>query len=447
MATYGSYKKISADSIVVGTIATADIAATTVTASKIANGAVGTSQLINNAVTAAKIANGAVGTSQLASTIDLSSKTVTYRPIANADISATAAITTSKLVGALAVTAGTSTFSSGVGGIGQWFSPGYFGVDRTCTFTNNTTAQVIEYQRVQTAAYSWWFIISSGTAGGPYTVLYGARIDVPTGGVAGDQLSFVLSNSASIVGTPTIPSSGTYFISWLSGNGGSGNASPSGALYGDSNTVGVTEWVSTNVAPTSGGTYNIVSANQSYSGIHIRCRCSVTGLTGLAASAFTNSLNADNINQGTLGFARGARGAEGGIHVESNGQKTGGSQQTMTWRVSGGARNQFILNNSGSTFAFDGTTFTTYQPGTYVMLCEIITYQSTGQIDMFYQKNGGTITDFRGGSDIGNHAAVSGRLTINLVANDNVRINAQADNGMHEDYYTQWSVTKLGGWS
>jgi len=447
MATYGSFKKIPADAIVSQSIATADIADATVTAAKIANAAVGTTQLINSSVTAANIDTAAVGTTQLASTIDLSGKTVTYRPILNADVSATAAIATSKLSGALAVTAGTSTFSSGNLGIGQWFSPGYFGVDRTCTFTNNTTAQVIEYQRVQNAAYSWWFIISSGAQGGPYTVLYGARIDVPTGGVAGDQLSFVLSNSASIVGTPTIPSSGTYFVSWLSGNGGSGNASPTGALYGDSNTVGVTEWVLTNTAPTSGGTYSTTNNNQLYSGIHIRCICSRAALTGLAASAFTNSLNADNINQGTLGFAQGARGIEGGIHVESNGQKIGSSEFTMTWRVSGGARNQFILNNSGTRFAFDGTTFTTYQAGTYIMLCEIIPYQSTGQLDMYVNKNGGRITDFRGGSDIGNHAAVSGRMTINLAANDNLRILAQGDNGLHEDYYTQWSVTKLGGWS
>jgi hypothetical protein len=66
---------------------------------------------------------------------------------------------------------------------------------------------------------------------------------------------------------------------------------------------------------------------------------------------------------------------------------------------------------------------------------------------MFYQRNGSQFTDFRGGSDIGNHAAVSGRLTINMAANDYVTIQAQGDNGMHEDYYTQWSVSKLGGWS
>lgn len=443
MATYDSYKKLTADSFDTDAVNTADIANTTVTAAKIAPGAVGTSQLIGNSVTQGKIVNNAVGTTQLASTLDFSGKTTSYRSIASADISASAAIATSKLSGAVVVSTGNPTMTGGA----QWFSPGYFGVEVAVTYTNNTTLQTLEYRRLDTNASSFW-ILAVTKSGTTYTVAYGARIDTPKGGTVGDLLSFTLASSSAIVGSANIPASGTYYLAWLSGNGGSGNASPTGAIFNDTggSTGGTVEYVNINTTPTNGGTYTTTSGATG-ANMKFRVRSSYTALTGLAASAFVDGTNADNINQGRLPYARGAMGNEGGIHVEGNGQKTGGSQQTMNWRVSGGARNQFILNNSGSTFAFDGTTFTTYQAGTYIMCCEIITYQSTGQIDMFYQKNGSQITDFRGGSDISNHAAVSGRLVMNMNANDYVSIQAIGDNGMHEDYYTQWSIAKLGGWS
>jgi hypothetical protein len=443
MATYDSYKKLTQDSFNTGAVDNADIAANTVTAAKIAPGAVGTSQLIANSVTTGKIANSAVGTTQLANTIDLSGRTVTYRSIATADISASSAIATSKLSGPVVVSTGNPTMTGGA----QWFSPGYFGVEVAYTYTNGTTLQTLEYKRLDTNASSFW-ILAVTKSGSTYTVVYGARIDTPRGGTTGDQLSFTLANSSAIVGSANIPASGTYYLAWLSGNGGSGNPSPAGSIYNDTggSSGGTVEYVNTNVTPTNGGTYTTTSGATG-ANMKFRVRASYTALTGLAASALVDGTNADNINQGRLAFARGGQGTEGGIHVEENGQKTGGSWQTLNWRVSGGARNQFILNNSGTTFAFDGTTFTTYQPGTYIMLAEIITYQSTGQIDMAFVKNGSYICDFRGGSDIGNHAAVSGRITINLAANDAVKIDANGDNGIHEDYYTQWSVTKLGGWS
>ena len=86
MATYGSYKKIRNDSIV----------ASSLTASQIAN----------NTITNASIANNAVGTTQLASTLDLSGKTMTYRPLVNGDLGG--AISTSKISG-LATSATTDT--------------------------------------------------------------------------------------------------------------------------------------------------------------------------------------------------------------------------------------------------------------------------------------------------------------------------------------------------
>lgn len=88
MATYGSYKKIRADSIVDATLVNADFANTTITATE--------------------IGTGEIGPTQLAATLDFSGKTVTYRPIVNGDFATGAAIATSKISG-LAASATTDT--------------------------------------------------------------------------------------------------------------------------------------------------------------------------------------------------------------------------------------------------------------------------------------------------------------------------------------------------
>lgn len=94
MATYNSFKRIATDSFVANTITSSDVAAGAVTSGKIAT----------NAVTSAKFASGAVGTGQLASSVDLSSKTVTYRTIGSGDISGSAGIGASKLASGAATT-------------------------------------------------------------------------------------------------------------------------------------------------------------------------------------------------------------------------------------------------------------------------------------------------------------------------------------------------------
>lgn len=87
MATYTSFKKIAADSIIDGQVAAADIGANQAVAGDFAVGS----------VTNAKIANGSIGDTQLAGTIDISTRTVTYRAITNADISASANLSGTKL--------------------------------------------------------------------------------------------------------------------------------------------------------------------------------------------------------------------------------------------------------------------------------------------------------------------------------------------------------------
>jgi len=94
MATYDSFKRIATDSIINNSIATADLA----------NSAVAAGKFEPAAITAGKFENASVGDNQLAAAVDLSTKTVTYRSILNADISATAGITGGQL-GSGAITA------------------------------------------------------------------------------------------------------------------------------------------------------------------------------------------------------------------------------------------------------------------------------------------------------------------------------------------------------
>lgn len=80
MAGYSSFKKISSDAINAGAI----------TSVKLADSAVTTDKLSSTAVRTTDIQDGAVGTTELATTLNLSTKTVTYRPLVNADFASSA---------------------------------------------------------------------------------------------------------------------------------------------------------------------------------------------------------------------------------------------------------------------------------------------------------------------------------------------------------------------
>ena len=93
MASYSSFKRITGEAIVDLSVQSADIAAATIVTGDIQDGAVVAADM-----------SGVVTSPKLNSTIDLSAKTVTYRPIVNSDISSSAGIAGGKFATGAAVT-------------------------------------------------------------------------------------------------------------------------------------------------------------------------------------------------------------------------------------------------------------------------------------------------------------------------------------------------------
>src|SRR6056300_1477617 len=91
MANYNSFKKINTEAIVDDSIAASDIGTGQVTTAKIAP----------SAVQQDKFAGGSVSGAKLASTLDISGKTVTYRPVVDGDIAADAIAGTQMQSGAV----------------------------------------------------------------------------------------------------------------------------------------------------------------------------------------------------------------------------------------------------------------------------------------------------------------------------------------------------------
>lgn len=86
MPTYSSFKKIDSDAVIDGQIFSAEIANDTIPEADIAATSVPSAAF-----------GGTVTSAKLASTIDLSARTVTYRPIVDGDFSASAAIAGARL--------------------------------------------------------------------------------------------------------------------------------------------------------------------------------------------------------------------------------------------------------------------------------------------------------------------------------------------------------------
>ena len=96
MANYNSFKKIDTEAIVDSAITAADIGTGEVTSAK----------LDTSAVSQDKFASGAVSSSKLANTLDISGKTVTYRPLVDGDFDSGAIAGTQLETGAVVANLG-----------------------------------------------------------------------------------------------------------------------------------------------------------------------------------------------------------------------------------------------------------------------------------------------------------------------------------------------------
>jgi len=169
---------------------------------------------------------------------------------------------------------GANSFSGG----SQWFSPGYFGVDKSKVLDSGDYYNYVRFRRVQTDAYAWCLLFVTKSSN-TYTVTFSALINVAAGGSIGEEIVIPLHCGSGgapsaghthgvqqMYGSPII--SGTTYLGWLSGNGGAYNSSPSGGIYVTATSGGQIDYVLSNTTPTAGQTYTVTAVDTG-SDIHI----------------------------------------------------------------------------------------------------------------------------------------------------------------------------------
>ena len=256
MATYSSFKRIASDSIVDSSVANSDIA----------DNAAVVGGFVANSVTANKIGAGSVGTAQLASTVDISTKTVTYRAIVDADISATAAIAGTKLTsGAAVANLGYTPLANASGTLtgnlkvpaGSASAPAIQSAAQSNTgiffpATNVVAFSVAGVERMRmdanghktvgtdstTGSIMW---MASGTTGWTYANSYGGYgWREITGGMGWDVYQRGGNNFSD--GRFTAPVSGFYHLTWQSYNYNDDNNTPNYVHLGFSRNGSTGAW-------------------------------------------------------------------------------------------------------------------------------------------------------------------------------------------------------------
>lgn len=136
-----------------------------------------------------------------------------------------------------------------------------------------------------------------------------------------------------------------------------------------------------------------------------------------------------------------------GVSLWSNGPHNGTG--TIDWNdnpaqgapdATARAHAGFVRGQSSSTFAWDGSTFTVYDPGVYFVYASIIPHSSTGNANMYIRVNGSGTTDNRSGGSK-DHGNVHSQQLLNLQANDYITITTSTS--MHAGLYGNMMIYKM----
>ena len=159
---------------------------------------------------------------------------------------------------------GDATLTGGL----QYFSPGYFGVDKGVVLNAQETYGGVKYRRVNTGEYYWWVLIVSPLGNNSYTTVFGALIKTPPNGSVGEILEADFDDVVSTVGSAAnLQADGVYYLGWLST--APGYTAPTGNIYADAGSGGQIDFAVTSTAPSSQQVYTTTSQNEG-ANIHIQ---------------------------------------------------------------------------------------------------------------------------------------------------------------------------------
>ena len=99
-----------------------------------------------------------------------------------------------------------------------------------------------------------------------------------------------------------------------------------------------------------------------------------------------------------------------------------------------------VRGASSSTFAWNGSTFTAYDPGVYFFYGCVIPFGTNDAIQIYINYNGSSVTDNRSGGSTG-HANAHTQALINMSANDYVTFSSSANT--HAGRYGNVMIYKM----
>lgn len=121
----------------------------------------------------------------------------------------------------------------------NWFSAGYFGVmTGTAAGIKLTNGATYNFANMAspgnnngTSSYQIWLMMVEYTSGTSYRTHWAGLFNLPNGSNSG-PVTMVFDDAISEIGSRTIPSTGDYYIAWLSGNGFASGGNPQNSLWG-----------------------------------------------------------------------------------------------------------------------------------------------------------------------------------------------------------------------